>query len=256
MDIVLFILSILIILLIVAVALALIVILIVLFSPCTYIVEGDIHDTPWIKARGFWLLHLVSARVTYEDKLVYGVVRILWKTKRFSYDLTETKEEENQEDEAQKKKKESSNPIEKIKDLVEKIKIAYPRLKKIFTDDRNKQAVLRLKNELIYFVKILLPKKSRMHAEFSTGAPDTTGQFCGVIALFPVMYQRSWELRPDFAAEEPYFKGDFWARGRLYLYQIIGMILRIIFDKNCRRMYTMIDRLNKSIKKTNIQEGK
>jgi hypothetical protein len=137
---------------------------------------------------------------------------------------------------------------------IEKIKIAYPKIKKILTDDRNKKAVLHLKDELIRFVKLLLPRKSSVHAIFSTGAPDTTGQLCGVLALFPIIYEKNWELRPDFTAEEPYFEGSFRGKKRLYLFQIVGILLRIMFDKNCRRMYTMIDRLMKSIKKTNSQE--
>lgn len=259
MSIVLFILQILGIILLVALTIVLLVVLLLLFAPLTYTIEGDIHETKWVKAKAAWLLHLVGVRVTYEDNLIYGVVRIFWKKTTFSYDLTEPKEDEVQEEKATKeatKKKEKFNLIDKIKEFIEKIKIAYPRIKKIITDDRNKKAVIHLKDELIYLVKIILPKKSRVRGAFSTGAPDTTGQLCGVIALFPMMYQKGWELRPDFTAESAYFEGDFWGKGRLYLFQIIGILLRIIFDKNCRRMYTMIDRLMKRIKKTNSQEGK
>ena len=142
-----------------------------------------------------------------------------------------------------KENKEKINIIDKIKEIISKIKRMYPRLKRIITDDKNKLAVIHVKDELFYLVKIILPKKSRMNASFSTGAPDTTGQLCGVIALFPMMYQKGWTLRPDFTAELAYFEGDFWGKGRIYLVQIIGILLRIVFDKNCRRMYTMIDRL-------------
>ena len=258
MSIVLFILQILGIILLVALAIVILVILLLLFTPLTYTVESDIHETQWVKAKASWLLHLVGVRVSYEDNLVYGVVRILWKKTTFSYDLTAPKEEEEPQEEAPKKekKKDESSFIDKIKDFVAKIKAAYPRIKKIITDDRNKKAVIHLKDELIYLVKILLPKKSRVRGAFSTGAPDTTGQLCGVIALFPIMYEKGWALRPDFTAESAYFEGDFWGKGRLYLFQIIGILLRIMFDKNCRRMYTMIDRLMKSIKKTSSQEVK
>ena len=258
MSIVLFILQILGIILLVLLSIALLAILIVLFSSLTYTVEGDIHETKWVKAKAAWLLHLIGVRVTYEDNLIYGVVRILWKKITFSYDLTAPKEEGEPKEEPKKKekKKDERNFIDIIKDFIAKIKVAYPRIKKILTDDRNKKAVIHLKDELIYLVKRLLPKKSRVRGAFSTGAPDTTGQLCGVIALFPIMYQKGWELRPDFMAESAYFEGDFWGKGRLYLFQIVGIILRIVFDKNCRRMYTMFDRLMKSIKKTSSQEDK
>ena len=258
MSIVLLILQILGIILLVALTIVVLVLLLLLLAPFTYTVEGDIHETQWVKAKASWLLHLVGVRVSYEDNLVYGVVRILWKKTTFSYDLTAPKEEEEPQEETPKKekKKDERSLVDKIKDFVAKIKAAYPRIKKIITDDRNKKAVIHFKDELIYLVKILLPKKSRVRGAFSTGAPDTTGQLCGVISLFPIMYEKGWELRPDFTAESAYFEGDFWGKGRLYLFQIIGILLRIIFDKNCRRMYTMIDRLMKSIKKTSSQEVK
>ena len=256
MSIVLFILQILGIILLVVLGVALLLILFLLFAPFTYTIEGDIHETKWVNAKAAWLLHLFTARLSYKDNLISGVVCFLWKKITFSYDLTEEKEKDSQKEPTKKEKKKKVNIIDKIKEFVKKIKIAYPRIKKIITDDRNKQAVLHLKKELTYFVKILLPKKSQVHGSFSTGAPDTTGQLCGAMALFPMIYQKGWELRPDFEAEAPYFEGDFRGKGRLYLFQIVGILLRIIFDKNCRRMYTMIDRLKKSIKKASSQEGK
>ena len=260
MSIVLFILQMLGIILLILLSVVLLNLLIVLFAPLTYTIEGDIHQTKWIKAKVTWLLHAVGVRVSYEDNLIYGVVRVLWKKRTFSIDLTEVKTEEKEEQDSKTdkkvKKKDGRKLIEKIKDLVAKIKVAYPRIKKILIDDRNKMAMHHIKKELICFLKLLLPKKSQVHAAFSTGAPDTTGQLCGVLALFPMMYDKGWQLRPDFAAEEPYFEGDFWGKKKIYLFQIVGIFLRIMFDKNCRRMYTMIDRLMKSIKKTNSQEDK
>ena len=268
MSIVLLILQILGITLLILLGIVLLLLLLILFTPLRYLVEGDIHEAKWIKARFSWLLHLISLWVTYEDNLIYGEARILWRKTTFSYDLTETKNEpeetsketsdksNEEKNKPSEKKKNKGNVIDKIKDGVEKIKIAYPRIKKILTDDRNKKAVHHLKEELFYFIKILLPKKSRVRATFSTGSPDTTGQLCCGLALFPVIYKDGWELCPDFVAESAYFEGDFYGKGRLYLYQIVGILLRIVFDKNCRRMYTMIDRLIKSIKKTKVQEDK
>ena len=265
MNIVLSILQILGITLLIAFAIVVFAVMFILFAPLFYQLEGDIHETKWAKAKVSWLLHLIRARISYEDDLLYGEVGIFWKKMTFSYEFTNLKEEENSEEVEQEKTKEPAKEsktaseetwLDKIKNFVQKIKDIYPRLKQIITDDRNKQAVVHLKKELLYFIKILLPKKSRLNASFSTGSPDTTGQLCGVIACFPVMYQKGWALRPDFTAEEAYFQGDFWGKGSIYAFQLVGILLRIIFDKNCRRMYTMIDRLLKRMKKKPNQEGK
>ena len=139
--------------------------------------------------------------------------------------------------------------VSKIKGIIERIKEVYPRIKKILTDEQNHEAVKRLKDEVVYLVKIFLPKKSKIDAVFSTGSPDTTGQLFGVLACFPAMYQKDWRLTPDFQSDDAYFKGTFWGRGWIALYQIVGIVLRIIFDKNCRRLYTMINKFLKWFKK-------
>lgn len=139
--------------------------------------------------------------------------------------------------------------ISKIKGIIERIKEVYPKIKKILTDEQNQDAVKHLKDEVIYLIKILLPKKSKIDAVFSTGSPDTTGQLCGVLACFPAIYHEEWRLLPDFEADDPYFKGTFWGKGRLSGYQLTGIVLRIVFDKNCRRLYTIISKFIKWLKK-------
>ncbi len=250
MSIVLSVLQILGIMLLVLLGVLVVAILLVLFAPFFYQIEGDIRENKWIKARISWLLHLLRGRIAYEDDLVYGELWIAWKKLTFSYDLSKTDEKEKDKKEDKPKEKKSKGSfIDKIKSFVQWIKDNYPKLKRIVTDERNKQAVVHLKNELFNLIKILLPKKSKLNAEFSTGSPDTTGQLCGAIALFPVMYQKDWKLSPDFTAEEAYFKGDFRGKGRVCAFQLFGILLRIMFDKNCKRMYTMINKLKNSKKK-------
>ncbi len=146
--------------------------------------------------------------------------------------------------------------ISKIKGIIERIREVYGKIKKILLDEKNQEAVIHIKNEIIYLIKILLPKKSKIDAVFSTGSPDTTGQLFGILACFPAMYHKNWKLLPDFEADEAYFKGSFWGKGSVYGYQIVGIILRIIFDKNCRRLYTIINRFIKWMKKDEKSEVK
>lgn len=139
--------------------------------------------------------------------------------------------------------------VSKIKGIIERIKQVYPKIKRILTDEKNHEAVKHLKDEVIYLIKICIPKKSKIDAVFSTGSPDTTGQLFGILACFPSMYQNDWKLIPDFQSDDVYFKGTFWGRGWIALYQIVGIVLRILFDKNCRRLYTMINKFLKWFKK-------
>ena len=230
-------------------------ILIILFHPVRYLVNIHWLEEQWAKFQAHWLFYLIRAKVTYGDDLVYGEIHLFWKKITFSFDLTERKEDEPSKKEKKTKDSSGEGIISKIKGMIERIKLAYPKLKKIWNDEKNKEAVTHLKNECICLIRVLLPKKSKIDASFSTGSPDTTGQAFGILACFPMMYQKNWKIISDFESDELYFKGTLWGKGRIYGYEIVGIILRIVFDKNCRRLYTMIDRFMKWFKKSNKAEG-
>lgn len=233
-------------------------IVILLFHPVRYLVNIHWLEEQWAKFQAHWFFHLIRVKISYKDDLVYGEVHLFWKKITFSFDLTEKKADEEKVDEKpEKKPKQTAEEgiISKIKGMIERIKEVYPKLKKILTDEKNKDAVVHIKNEIIYFIKVLLPKKSKIDAAFSTGSPDTTGQAFGILACFPSMYQKNWKILPDFESDELYLKGTIWGKGRIYGFEIIGIILRIVFDKNCRRLYTVINRFLKWLKKSDKAEG-
>lgn len=230
----------------------LLLLLIVLYVPVRYEAKGEMKDTSLIVARFQWLLHLLRAKVVYEDDLVFVELYIFWMRKTFSFELG--KEDESEEKDGAKtakaeNSKEAEGMINKIKGILNRIKEIWPKVKMILTDERNHKAVAHLKDEFFILIKILLPKKSKGDVSFSTGSPDTTGQTYGVLACLPVMYQEDWNIVPDFLAEQAYIIGNFWGKGRVYGYQILGIIFRIVFDKNCQRMYTMINKFIKYVKR-------
>ena len=261
--------------------------LVILFCPIRYLIEGEWLEEKWAKAKVHWLLHLFGAKVSYGDNLIYGEYWLFGKKKTFSVDLTKKEEAETfNEDDAEDfvreveesvvEKHETVNDtptekniemesaeelrgesiISKIKGIIERIKEVYCKIKKILSDEKNQEAISHIKREIIYLIKILLPKKSKMDAVYSTGSPDTTGQLFGVLACFPAFYHKHWKLLPDFEADDAYFKGSFWGKGRVYGYQIAGIILRILFDKNCKRLYTIINRFIKWMKNDEKSEVK
>ena len=241
------------------VIIALIIILAILFCPFRYLVEGDMQESKWAKVKAHWILHLFRIRVSYEDDLIYGEIGMFWKKKTFSRDLTAGKDEEedvleeNENEETIEESKEEDGTSKKKRRSLKEI---YPKIKKVITDEQNKKAVAHLKKEFVYLLKVLLPKKSKLDASFSAGSPDITGQLFGVLACFPIFYHDGWKLYPDFASDEAYFKGYFWGKGTIYGFQLVGIVLRIIFDKNCTRLYTIVKRLLHYIKQEPNQEEK
>lgn len=132
-------------------------------------------------------------------------------------------------------KKQFKNKSDKIKNCIYKLKREY-------SDERNKAAFLHLKKELFIILKRICPRRLKLTMVYSTGSPDTTGISLGILACFPVGYTNRWRITPDFESENPYAKGSFDIKGHVIVISILAATLRILFDKNCRRLYNRISR--------------
>ena len=140
-------------------------------------------------------------------------------------------------------KKRSKKPHKKqFKDKSDKIKNCIYKLKREYSDERNKAAFSHLKKELFIILKRICPRRLKLTMLYSTGSPDTTGISLGVLACFPVGYTNRWRITPDFESEKPYAKGSFDIKGHVIVISILAATLRILFDKNCRRLYNRISR--------------
>jgi len=140
-------------------------------------------------------------------------------------------------------KKTYKKPYKKqFKDKSEKIKNCIYKLKREYSDERNKAAFLHLKKELFIILKRICPRRLKLTMVYSTGSPDTTGISLGILACFPVGYTNRWQITPDFESEKPYAKGSFDIKGHVIVISILAATLRILFDKNCRRLYNRISR--------------
>ena len=129
-----------------------------------------------------------------------------------------------------------------FKDKSEKIKTGIDKLKREYSDERNKAAFSHLKKELFIILKRICPRRLKLTMVYSTGSPDTTGISLGILACFPVGYTNRWQITPDFESEKPYAKGSFDIKGHVIVISILAATLRILFDKNCRRLYNRISR--------------
>jgi hypothetical protein len=125
----------------------------------------------------------------------------------------------------------------KISDILKNIREWIEKIKKLISDEKNQAAFSHLKQELVYLLKKSVPRKMHVQATFSTGSPDTTGEVLGVIAMFPAAYKNRWNIAPDFEADHFYVEGEAELSGRIFIYQLAGIILRILKDRNCRRLF-------------------
>lgn len=140
------------------------------------------------------------------------------------------------------KKPHKKSHKKQFKDKSDKIKNCIYKLKREYSDERNKAAFSHLKKELFIILKRICPRKLKLIMVYSTGSPDTTGISLGILACFPVGYTNRWWITPDFESENPYAKGSFDIKGHVVVISILAATLRILFDKNCRRLYNRISR--------------
>lgn len=140
------------------------------------------------------------------------------------------------------KKRNKKSHKKQFKEKSEKIKTGIGKLKREYGDERNKAAFSHLKKELFIILKRICPRRLKLIMVYSTGSPDTTGILLGILACFPVGYTNRWRITPDFESEKPYAKGSFDIKGHVIVISILAATLRILFDKNCRRLYNRISR--------------
>ena len=140
------------------------------------------------------------------------------------------------------KKPHKKSHKKQFKDKSDKIKNCIYKLKREYSDERNKAAFSHLKKELFIILKRICPRRLKLTMVYSTGSPDTTGISLGILACFPVGYTNRWRITPDFESEKPYAKGSFDIKGHVIVISILAATLRILFDNNCRRLYNRISR--------------
>ena len=139
-----------------------------------------------------------------------------------------------------KRKKHKNKRTADIKDKLSSKKKIFYKIKSMLSDKADKAAVTHLKEEGFLILKRVRPKKLKLNMEFSTGEPDTTGIALGIIAMFPVCYKNKWNIKCDFESEEAYAAGVFDISGHIFVISVLGAVIRIMLDKNCRRLYNKI----------------
>ena len=261
------------IILLVCLGLLLFLVLLILFDPIFYSVKiNSKHRDISVNFKGHWLLYILGFSGKYSNNDLEFSYRILFKTFKQNGDnvenddskeISETKlpdseanvseiQEQNDSDitssdckehnkgkNVKEKivKKRNNKLISRIKKIFLNIKNLYNKIKSFIENNENIEALKHIKDELIISLKLLLPKHSKINATFSTGSPDTTAQLLGIIALFPVGYKNKWQIIPDFESDEWYVNGDACFKGRIYLFKFAGIIIRILLDKNCHKLY-------------------
>ena len=248
--------------------LLLLILFLLLFLPICYDIEGIYEEKKALRVRLYDAFRIFSFSLVQEGADGSSDLRVLWmhlmQDEEEDEDVDEEASEEvamMPEDEAssnaplpdsyfeeeashpskpeetkpkkpkKKKEKSASEPKEQKDDLLDKIR-------RLLEDEEAKEGITVLLQELAKFLRRLAPKRYRFRGEFYTGDPATTGQITGFLATIPWLQPRKDNyLLPDFSREEFYLYGRMGIAGSIQLVCVVGMALRIFFNRNVRKLY-------------------
>ncbi len=247
--------------------LLLLILFLVLFLPICYDIEGVYEEQKALKVRVYDGFHIFCFSFSKEGEDSNTRLRILWKhlmqeeeeeepevevaEGEVSEDYfeaeeppavttveeKEVKEPESQtepepEKKTQKKQKKKRSDKEGSKDDI------IGKMRLLLEDEEAKAGIAFLLREVGRFLRRLAPKRYRFQGEFYTGDPATTGQITGLLATIPWLQPRKGNyLLPDFSREEFYLYGRMGIAGSIQLVCVVGMALRIFFNRNVRKLY-------------------
>ncbi len=139
----------------------------------------------------------------------------------------EPKKVEAKKNEPKKTKKEKAkdkpSAIDQIKEVWE-----------FLQQDNNKGLLKHILKYVDRLIRWIFPKKAYGNIEFGLDDPATTGYITGATSLIYIKTRGNFQFTPNF--HEQVIKGAFKIKGRLYLYQPLYYIIRIIIDRRVRRM--------------------
>lgn len=149
----------------------------------------------------------------------------------------ESKEVESKEAES-KEKKPKKIQFQQIGKRIKEIKEKIKHIKEMASDQRIHRAILLLIDGAWKIVRHSLPRKIKGRAKFGFEDPSTTGQILTYVSLLYPCYAKSVELVPMFT--EKVIDLDLYFRGRVRLFSLIWICVKIWFDRNFRYLYKKV----------------
>lgn len=149
----------------------------------------------------------------------------------------ESKEVESKEAEA-KEKKPKKIQFQQIGKRIKEIKEKIKHIKEMASDQRIHRAILLLIDGAWKMARHSLPRKIKGRAKFGFEDPSTTGQILTYVSLLYPCYAKSVELVPMFT--EKVIDLDLYFRGRVRLFSLIWICVKIWFDRNFRYLYKKV----------------
>lgn len=121
-----------------------------------------------------------------------------------------------------------------IKDKISSLLDKWHKLKAFLGKETNQKGIKKAWLSIKLIIKHLLPTKCKARIEFGTGDPYSTGQVLTYLAPFYGIYGNSAIIIPNF--DEELFEGSVSCIGRIRLFTLLIICLKLILDKNFRQL--------------------
>lgn len=149
---------------------------------------------------------------------------------------------------------EEKSLADKICDIIEMLSSKYHRIEgridnirrdirywdKMINDTRNRNAVAFARDILVKFLKKTAPRSVKGFIHFGFDDPATTGKVLSYLALVYPVLPRKLVIDPSF--EDTLVYGNADIKGRLALITVGVALLRLYFNKDCKRLYRLYKR--------------
>lgn len=113
-----------------------------------------------------------------------------------------------------------------------------------FNEEANKEGVKKIWLTIKKSVTHIFPRKIKGQIHFGTGDPSSTGQLLGIISL-TYHYYRNIKIVPDF--EEEVLEGNVNARGRIQLFTLAIIYIKLLLDKNFKKLLKSFQELKEEL---------
>jgi hypothetical protein len=135
----------------------------------------------------------------------------------------QTKKKQKNERETTASKKESNSFVDTLKSYWE-----------FLNRDENSGLLKHITKYVIKIIRWIFPNKISASIEFGLDDPAVTGYLAGAASVLYVVTKHKLHLVPNF--NEVILRGQFNIKGRLFLFQVLYYIIRVIIDKRVRRL--------------------
>lgn len=129
---------------------------------------------------------------------------------------------------------------DKMNKIRQKIKDIFKNIKKyvgILQSEEFKEAFDLCKDSIIRLFCMIKPRKVKIQGTAGLGSPDKTGYMCAAIGVISPFFKKQIQIVPDFDSFT--IEGKAIIKGRIYLFVVLIIAMKLFFDKNIRKVMDM-----------------